>query len=123
MTPKPDWRRRWVLIRTTLAFCAGLIAYITFFGPDDRLRETALLGAFGLAGAVFTSDENRANRVAANLQAGIVWINDYNITPPEVPFGGYKQSGIGRENGLQAIEHYTQIKTVYTNLGEVPKTY
>lgn len=61
---------------------------------------------------------------AANrLQAGSIWINDYNVTPPEVPFGGYKQSGVGRENGLQAIQHYTQVKTVYANLGKVPRTY
>jgi CHASE2 domain-containing sensor protein len=52
MIPKPDWRRRWALIRAVLAFCAGLVAWITLFGADDRLRETALLGAFGLAGAV-----------------------------------------------------------------------
>jgi len=52
-----------------------------------------------------------------------VWINDYNDTPPEVPFGDYKQSGLGRENGLQAIERYTQVKTIYANLGDVPETY
>jgi betaine-aldehyde dehydrogenase len=72
---------------------------------------------------VFTRDFNRANRVANQIQAGIVWINDYNITPPEVPFGGYKQSGAGRENGLQTIEYYTQLKTIYANLGDVPATY
>lgn len=101
----------------------GPLMSVLSFESEEEVVARANDTHFGLAGAVFTSDEERANRVAANLQAGIVWINDYNITPPEVPFGGYKQSGIGRENGLQAIEHYTQIKTVYTNLGEVPKTY
>lgn len=51
-----------------------------------------------------------------------MWINDYNITPAEVPFGGYKQSGIGGENGLQAIEQYTQVKTISANLSDVPAT-
>jgi betaine-aldehyde dehydrogenase len=49
--------------------------------------------------------------------------NDFNVTPPEIPFGGYKESGLGRENGLEAIERYTQTKTIYTNLGDVEKTY
>jgi len=91
--------------------------------PRSARPLVPALGVFGLAGAVFTNDLGRANRIANALQAGIVWINDYNITPPEVPFGGYKQSGIGRENGLQTIEHYTQLKTIYTNLGDVPPTY
>ncbi len=52
-----------------------------------------------------------------------MWINNYNATLPEIPFGGSKQSGLGRENGLQAIEHFTQVKTVYVNLGEVPETF
>ncbi|MEL7184983.1 MAG: betaine-aldehyde dehydrogenase [Pseudomonadota bacterium] len=101
----------------------GPLMSVLLFENEDEVVTRANDTHFGLAGAVFTTDEDRANRVAANLQAGIIWINDYNVTPPEVPFGGYKQSGIGRENGLQAIEHYTQVKTVYTNLGEVPKTY
>lgn len=57
------------------------------------------------------------------VQDGDVWINDFNVTPPEIPFGGYKESGLGRENGLEAVESYTQTKTVYTNLGDVEKTY
>ncbi len=52
-----------------------------------------------------------------------MWINDYNVTPPKVRFDGYKQSGLGRENGLQAIEDFTQVKTVYVNLGDVPETF
>ena len=57
------------------------------------------------------------------LQAGTVWINNYNLTPIEVPFGGVKQSGIGRENSLAAIEHYTQLKTVYVEMGDVDAPY
>ena len=101
----------------------GPLMSVLPFDAEDEAVARANDTSFGLAAAVFTKDINRAHRVAAELQAGIVWINDYNVTPPEVPFGGYKQSGIGRENGLQAVEHYTQIKTIYTNLGNVEKTY
>lgn len=101
----------------------GPLMSVLPFDSEDEVVARANDTSFGLAAAVFTKDINRAHRVAAELQAGIVWINDYNVTPPEVPFGGYKQSGIGRENGLQAVEHYTQIKTIYTNLGNVEKTY
>jgi len=99
-----------------------LMSVLSFDDEEEALRR-ANATEFGLAGAVFTKDFSRAHRVANRLQAGIVWINDYNVTPPEVPFGGYKQSGVGRENGLQAIEHYTQVKTIYANLGDVAVTY
>lgn len=101
----------------------GPLMSVLSFKAEDEAIARANATNFGLAGAVFTRDFVRAHRVATWLQAGIVWINDYNITPPEVPFGGYKQSGIGRENGLQAIEHYTQVKTIYANLGDVAETY
>jgi len=101
----------------------GPLMSVLSFKTEEEALERANSTHFGLAGAVFTKDFSRAHRVANRIQAGIVWINDYNITPPEVPFGGYKQSGVGRENGLQAIEHYTQVKTIYANLGDVPKTY
>ena len=101
----------------------GPLMSVLSFEGEEEVIERANNTEFGLSGAVFTQNFSRAHRVANRIQAGIVWINDYNITPAEVPFGGYKQSGIGRENGLQAIEHYTQIKTIYANLGDVPATY
>ncbi len=101
----------------------GPLMSVLSFKTEEEALERANSTHFGLAGAVFTTDFSRAHRVANRIQAGCVWINDYNITPPEVPFGGYKQSGVGRENGLQAIEHYTQVKTIYVNLGDVPETY
>lgn len=101
----------------------GPLMSVLSFESESEALERANNTNFGLSGAVFSSDFNRAHRVANQIQAGIVWINDYNITPPEVPFGGYKHSGLGRENGLQAIEHYTQLKTIYANLGKVPRTY
>lgn len=101
----------------------GPLMSVLSFDSEEEALTRANATRFGLAGAVFTQDFNRAHRVANRIQAGIVWINDYNVTPPEVPFGGFKQSGIGRENGLQAIEHYTQVKTIYANLGGVAETY
>lgn len=74
---------------------------------------------YGLAAGVFTRDLARAHRVVSQLEAGTCWINNYNITPIELPFGGVKQSGIGRENSLVTIEHYTQLKSVYVELGDV----
>ena len=61
----------------------------------------------------------RCHKVADGIEAGTVWINTYNMYPPTVPFGGYKQSGIGRENGAAVIDHYTHTKTVYVELGDV----
>jgi betaine-aldehyde dehydrogenase len=61
--------------------------------------------------------------VVAKLEAGTCWINTYNVTPIAMPFGGVKQSGIGRENGRAAIEHYTQIKSVYVAMNGVDSPY
>ena len=101
----------------------GPLMAVLSFKTEAEALQRANATRFGLAGAVFTQDFSRAHRVANKIQAGIVWINDYNITPPEVPFGGYKESGVGRENGLQAIEHYTQVKTIYANMGDVARTF
>ncbi|MDW3215213.1 MAG: betaine-aldehyde dehydrogenase [Ilumatobacteraceae bacterium] len=114
------------------ADCTDDMAFVTdeVFGPlmsvlpfddEDEVLARANGTDYGLAGAVFTRDISRANRVANAIQAGFVWINDYGTMPASIPFGGYKHSGIGRENGEQAIEHYTQIKTVYTNLEPVER--
>ncbi len=73
----------------------------------------------GLAAGVFTRDLARAHRVIAQLEAGTCYINTYNDAPVEMPFGGSKQSGVGRENSRAAIEHYTQLKSVYVRMTEV----
>lgn len=101
----------------------GPLMAVMPFEHEEEVLALANNTDFGLAGAVFTQNFSRAHRVANKIQAGIVWINEYNITPPEVPFGGYKQSGIGRENGLQSIEYYTQLKTIYANLGDLPHAF
>ena len=99
----------------------GPVMSILAFSGEDEVVARANATEFGLAAGVFTTNLQRAHRVVANLEAGTIWINNYNVTPIEVPFGGYKQSGIGRENGLAAIAHYTQLKTVYVEMGDVDR--
>ena len=93
------------------------------FDDEEEVIHKANDTEFGLAGGVFTKDLQRGHRVVNKLQCGVCWINNYNITPVLVPFGGYKQSGFGRENGLAAIEHYTQLKTVYVEMGKIDSPY
>ncbi len=95
---------------------------LAFESEQDVIRR-ANDTEFGLSAGVFTKDIQRAHRVINQLQAGTCWINNYNITPIEMPFGGYKQSGIGRENSLEAIHHYTQVKSVYVEMGNVEAPY
>ncbi len=99
----------------------GPLMAVLPFDDEDEVVHRANATDYGLAGAVFSSDVTRANRVANAIQAGFVWINDYGTMPASVPFGGYKHSGVGRENGEMAIDEYTQIKTIYTNLGPVDR--
>jgi betaine-aldehyde dehydrogenase len=101
----------------------GPVMSILTFDDEDEVIERANDTEFGLAAGVFTSDFEKGQRVVNQLQAGMCWINTYNITPVELPFGGYKQSGLGRENGLEAIEHYTQVKTVYVEMDEIDNPY
>lgn len=95
-----------------------VMAVLTFRDEDDVVAR-ANNTDYGLAAGVFTKDIQRAHRIVARLEAGTIWINNYNLTPVELPFGGYKQSGIGRENSLTTINHYTQVKSVYVEMGDV----
>ncbi len=97
----------------------GPVACVLVFDNEDEAIRRANDTEFGLAAGVFTRDLARAHRVIAQLEAGTTWINTYNITPIEMPFGGVKQSGMGRENSLAAVDHYTQRKSVYVELGSV----
>ena len=101
----------------------GPVMCVLDFDTEEDVIARANATQFGLAAGVFTRDLARAHRVIAALEAGTCWINTYNLTPIEMPFGGYKQSGIGRENGHAAIEHYSQIKSVYVELGDVESAY
>jgi aldehyde dehydrogenase (NAD+) len=93
-----------------------VLAAIEFTDVDDAIAR-ANDSMYGLAAAVWTRDIKKAHYVAAKLQAGTVWINTYNVYDTAVPFGGYKQSGFGREMSIHALEHYTQTKTVWVDLG------
>lgn len=101
----------------------GPVMSVLKFSDEAEVIERANAIDEGLAAGVFTQDINRAHRIVAKLQAGMCWINNYNITPIEIPFGGYKQSGIGRENGLITIEHFTQLKSVYVEMNDVECPY
>ncbi len=101
----------------------GPVMSILAFDDEAEVIRRANDTDMGLAAGVFTRDLARAHRVVGALEAGTCWINNYNLTPIEMPFGGYKQSGVGRENGWAAIEHYTQIKSVYVELGDVDCPY
>ena len=101
----------------------GPVMSILEFEDEREVIERANATEFGLAAGVFTNDLTRGHRVIAQLQAGTCWINHYNVTPIELPFGGVKMSGLGRENGRAAIEHYTQLKSVYVAMGDVDAPY
>ncbi|ROU03655.1 betaine-aldehyde dehydrogenase [Histidinibacterium lentulum] len=97
----------------------GPVMAVLAFDTEEEALSRANATPFGLAAGVFTRDIARAHRVAARLEAGSCYVNSYNDAPVEAPFGGAKLSGVGRENGRAAIEHYSQLKTVYVRMGPV----
>lgn len=101
----------------------GPVLSILSFDSEEEVIARANNTPYGLSAGVFTNDIKRGHRVIHQLQAGTCWINNYNITPVELPFGGNKQSGQGRENSLAAIQYYTQLKSVYVELGDVESPY
>jgi aldehyde dehydrogenase (NAD+) len=94
-----------------------VLATIEFANVDEAIAR-ANDSQYGLAAAVWTKDIKKAHYVARKLQAGTVWINTYNIYDTAAPFGGYKQSGFGREMSMHALEHYTQVKSVWVDLNQ-----
>ncbi len=101
----------------------GPVMSVLSFADEAEVLARANASPYGLAAGVFTRDLARGHRMAAGLQAGTTWINAYNLTPVEAPFGGMKLSGIGRENSAAAIEHYSQLKSVYVGMGGVDAPY
>ena len=101
----------------------GPVMSVLDFDTEEDVLERANATEFGLSGAVFTADLTRAHRVVHAIQAGSCWINQYNLTPVELPFGGMKGSGVGRENSMAAIGHYSQLKTVYVGMSPVEAAF
>jgi aldehyde dehydrogenase (NAD+) len=98
----------------------GPVTAIFAFDDERDAIAQANNTDYGLSGAVWTSDVRRAHRVAAALQCGMVWVNTYRTWNPLTPFGGYKKSGYGRENGIEVMEHYTRTKSVWVDMQERP---
>jgi len=96
----------------------GPVACFLKFKDEEEVIRLANESEYGLGGAVWTKDINRALRVAKGIETGRMWVNDYNNLPAHVPFGGYKKSGIGRETHLMILDHYTQKKSIMISMTE-----
>ncbi len=96
----------------------GPVMSILAYEREDEVLARANATEYGLAAGVVTTRLERAHRLVHGLQAGICWINTWGESPPEMPVGGYKQSGIGRENGVETLERYTQVKSIQVELSD-----
>jgi len=101
----------------------GPVACVIKFKDEEEVIKMANDSIYGLGGAVWTKDINRAIRVSRAVETGRMWVNTYNQIPEGAPFGGYKESGIGRETHKVILEHYTQMKNIMINLSEAPSGY
>ena len=107
-------------IRSTQVELFGPVMSVLTFESEEEAVAMANDSVFGLGAGVFTTDVGRAHRVAKAVRSGIVWVNTYRAISPVAPFGGFGQSGHGREAGLDAIYDYTRTKTVWINTSEDP---
>jgi aldehyde dehydrogenase (NAD+)/phenylacetaldehyde dehydrogenase len=94
----------------------GPVLSVMSFDDVDEVVRRANDSSYGLAAGIWTRDISKAHRIAHALQAGTVWINAYNMLDPVAPFGGYKESGFGRDLGEEGLHSYTQTKTVWIGL-------
>lgn len=101
----------------------GPVVVIQKFRDEDEVIRLANDSIYGLGGGLFTRDLNRAIRVSRAIETGRMWVNTYNAFPAGAPFGGYKQSGIGRETHKVILDHYTQMKNILINLNEKPSGF
>ncbi len=101
----------------------GPVMSVIKFSDETDVIARANNTHYGLAAGVFTQNLARAHRVINQLQAGICWVNTWGDSPAQMPVGGYKQSGIGRENGIETLQHYTQTKSVLIELGDYQSPY
>ncbi len=101
----------------------GPVAVIIKFKTEDEVIAMANDSKYGLGGAVWTQNLNRALRVSRSIETGRVWVNTYNQIPEGAPFGGYKQSGIGRENDKSILDAYSQTKNIMINMNETPSGF
>ncbi len=101
----------------------GPVMSVLDFDTEDEVLSRANDTEFGLAAGVFTNDLTRAHRIVAGFEAGTCYINTYNLAPVEAPFGGSKMSGVGRENSKLAINHFSEMKTVYVSMNDVEAPY
>jgi acyl-CoA reductase-like NAD-dependent aldehyde dehydrogenase len=92
-----------------------VLSVIRFDGVDDAVRKANAVD-FGLAAGIWTTNVKKAHAVARRIQAGTVWVNTYNFYDPGMPFGGYKQSGFGRDLGPECLRDVTQVKSVWVNV-------
>lgn len=96
----------------------GPVMSILYYDSEEEVIARANNTIFGLAAGVVSENINQAHRIIHQLEAGICWINTWGESPAEMPVGGYKQSGVGRENGISTLEHYTRIKSIQVEMGE-----